>query len=74
MLSICELFEVEEIDKAKILNALADETFSDFEDCLQKECAAAFQADYIVARNCADFKSSGTPCIEPAEFCKMLSE
>lgn len=36
--------------------------------------AAAFQADYIVTRNCADFKSSGTPCIEPAEFCKMLSE
>lgn len=74
MLSICELFEVEEIDKVKILNALADETFSDLEDCLQKECAAAFQADYIVTRNCADFKSSGTPCIEPAEFCKMLSE
>jgi hypothetical protein len=59
LLSICELFEVEEIDKAKILNALADETFSDFEDCLQKECAAAFQANYIVTRNCADFKSSG---------------
>ena len=74
LLSICELFEVEGIDKAKILNALADETFSDFEDCLQKECAAAFQADYIVTRNCADFKSSGIPCIEPTEFCKILSE
>lgn len=74
LLGICELFEVEGIDKAKILHALADEMFSDFEDCLQKECAAAFQADYIVTRNCADFKSSGIPCIEPAEFCKMLSE
>ena len=74
LLGICELFEVEGIDKAKILHALADEMFSDFEDCLQKECAAAFQADYIVTRNCADFKGSGIPCIEPAEFCKMLSE
>lgn len=72
LLSICELFEIEGIDKGKILNALGDETFSDFEDCLQKECAVAFQADYIVTRNCDDFKSSRIPCIEPLEFCKML--
>ena len=37
--SVCELFEVEGIDKEKILAALADERFSDFEDCLQMECA-----------------------------------
>ena len=60
------------IDKEKILNALSDEPFSDFEDCLQKECAVAFQADYIVTRNCDDFKSSRIPCIEPLAFCKML--
>lgn len=71
--NLCELFEVEGIDKAKILYALADETFSDFEDCLQKECAVAFQADYIVTRNCDDFKGSRIPCIEPGELCKMLS-
>lgn len=71
--SLCELFEIEGIDKTKILAALADETFSDFEDCLQKECAVAFQADYIVTRNCDDFKGSVIPCIDPAEFCKMLS-
>lgn len=70
--SICELFEVEGIDKTKILNALADETFLDFEDYLQKECAVAFRTDYIVTRNCGDFKSSRIPCIEPREFCKML--
>ncbi len=72
LLNICELFEVEGIDKTKIFNALADETFNDFEDCLQKECAVAFRADYIVTRNCDDFKGSSIPCIEPAEFCKML--
>lgn len=70
--SLCELFEVEGIDKAKIRNAIADESFSDFEDCLQKECAVAFKADYIVTRNCADFKSSTIPCIEPDEFCKLI--
>ena len=40
--SVCELFEVEGIDKEKILAALADERFSDFEDCLQMECAILY--------------------------------
>lgn len=71
---VCELFEIEGIDKARILDALADETFSDFEDCLQKECAIAFQADYIVTRNGDDFKSGPVPTINPKEFCKLLSE
>lgn len=70
--SVCELFEVEGIDKAKILDALADERFSDFEDCLQMECAISFQADYIVTRNCDDFLGSRIPCIEPDEFCKLI--
>jgi len=52
--SMCELFEVEGIDKAKILDALADDRFSDFEDCLRMECAISFRADYIVTRNNRD--------------------
>ena len=70
--NLCELFEVEGIDKAKILEALANERFSDFEDCLQMECAIAFRADYIVTRNCDDFKESRIPCIEPEDFCKLI--
>ena len=68
MLSICELFEVEEIDKVKILNALADETFSDFEDCLQMECAESFCAQYIVTRNTADYVTSKIPAVTPTEY------
>lgn len=41
LLCLCELFEVEGIDKGKILEALANDQFSDFEDCLQMECASA---------------------------------
>lgn len=70
--NVCELFEVEGIDKAKILNALGNDRFSDFEDCLQMECAISFRADYIVTRNCDDFLGSSIPCIEPDEFCKMI--
>lgn len=70
--SLCELFEVESIDKDKIISALTDESFSDFEDCLQKECALAFNADYIVTRNIDDFKGSKIPCIEPERFCEII--
>jgi len=70
--NLCELFEVEGVDKVKILEALENEKVSDFEDCLQMECAIAFRADYIVTRNCGDFKESKIPCIEPEEFCKQI--
>ena len=70
--SLCDLFDVEGIDKVKILHALHNEAFSDFEDCLQMECASAFRADYIITRNCADFRGSKIPCMEPEEFCKLI--
>lgn len=70
--SLCELFEVESIDKTKVLEALADEEFSDFEDCLQMKCAVNFRADYIVTRNRDDFKGSSIPCIEPDELVQLL--
>ena len=70
--NLCELFEVECIDKVKILEALENKDFSDFEDCLQMECANAFQADYIVTRNISDYKESKIPCIDPEKFCQMI--
>ncbi|MDE6168188.1 MAG: PIN domain-containing protein [Acetatifactor sp.] len=72
LLCLCELFEVEGIDKGKILEALANDQFSDFEDCLQMECAKVFRADYIITRNCGDFEKSTIPCMEPCEFCKLI--
>lgn len=36
---ICLLFEVEGIDKSKLISALDNTDFKDFEDCLQMECA-----------------------------------
>lgn len=71
---LCDLFDVEGIDKAKIIDALQNEEFADFEDCLQSECATAYRADYIVTRNCDDFKGSRVPTIEPEQFCVLLQE
>jgi len=52
----------------KIISALNNENFTDFEDCLQDECASDFNADYIVTRNISDFKDSKVKAIEPSEF------
>ena len=69
---ICKLFEVEGIDRFKILQALDNADFKDFEECLQMECAKSFYADYIVTRNIEDFSYSKIKCITPDELCQKL--
>lgn len=74
LLNICRIFYVEGIDIHKLRNALENEDFLDFEDCLQVECAKNFHADYIVSRNVSDFKNSHIPCVEPEEMCKIIEK
>ena len=72
ILSLCEFLYIEPIDWKKIIRAIDDNNFSDFEDCLQMQCAFDFKADYIVTRDLDDFKSSEIPAITPEDFCKLL--
>lgn len=72
MLNICKIFYVEGIDNHKLRNALANDNFADFEDCLQMEYAKDFCADYIVSRNLSDFKNSDILCIGPEKLCRMI--
>ena len=72
MLCLCNIFHVESIDKVKLTRALMNQDFSDFEDCLQSECAAAFKADYIITRNVSDYAESKIPCLTPKDFCSVL--
>lgn len=69
--NICSIFDVEGIDKTKLLAGLANEDFSDFEDCLQMECAKAYGAEYIVTRNISDYESSEVSTIMPKEYLKL---
>jgi len=69
--NLCEIFDVEGIDKAKLLSGLANEDFTDFEDCLQMECAKAYGADYIVTRNVADYSVSEVKAIEPKDYLNL---
>ena len=54
LFNLCEIFDVEGIDKIKLLSGLVNDNFSDFEDCLQMECAKSYGAEYIVTRNVSD--------------------
>ncbi len=68
LINLCSIFDVEGIDKAKLLAGLQNEDFSDFEDCLQMECAKAYKAKYIVTRNIADYKMSEIKTILPKDY------
>ena len=70
---LCNLLTVVGIDRAKIISALANDNFTDVEDCLQTECAKEFSADYIVTRNVKDFQNSTIPAIAPDEFLKIIN-
>ena len=72
LLNLCMIFDVEGIDKEKLLISLRKEELSDFEDCLQMECAKAYRAEYIVTRNIDDYKSSEVKAILPNEYLAVV--
>ena len=70
--TVYESAEIIGIDKQKILNSIGNDDFSDFEDCLQAECAKSFSADWIVTRNVKDFENSAIKAVTPDEFLRNL--
>ena len=73
LLEICRMFTVIGIDRNKLISALQDQDFSDFEDRLQVECANEFNSDYIVTRNVKHFANSTTLAIEPTDLIEKIS-
>ena len=70
--ALCEILTVEALSRDVIMNALHDNDFTDFEDCLQAQCASAFGADFIITRNTDDFTHSYVPAITPGTFCERF--
>ena len=70
--NLCDIFYISDLNAEKIISAIENESFADFEDCLQEECAAEVMADYVVTRNVEDYKTSRVRTIEPDEFVKLL--
>ena len=60
------------MEHESVVEALEREEFSDFEDCLQDECAKGIGADYIITRNIKDFEQSKVPAITPEQFLEIM--
>lgn len=74
LLKLCECVTVVGVEHNKVVDALLNEAFPDFEDCLQEKCAAKIKADYIVTENIKDFKTSSVPAVTSAEMASMLTK
>jgi predicted nucleic acid-binding protein len=74
LFELCGFMEIANVEKPHILNALQNENFDDFEDCLQLECAKAVGAEYIVTRNPVDYVNSDIPIISPHELISLCGE
>ncbi|MBO6178155.1 MAG: PIN domain-containing protein [Selenomonadaceae bacterium] len=73
LLAFLEILKVESIDEEKLRLALRNEPFTDFEDCLQVECAKSAQVDYIITRNEKDYALSDIPVLSPEQFVEKFS-
>lgn len=71
--NLCSIFHISELNEKKILSAIENKGFLDFEDCLQEECAVEVMADYIVTRNLEDYKKSRVKAVTPEEFLALLN-
>jgi predicted nucleic acid-binding protein len=72
LLGVCETMKVAGIDRDKLVAALTNKDFADFEDCLHIECAKSVNAAYIVTRNPTDFAGSAVPILEPEAFLRLF--
>ncbi|MBQ1510524.1 MAG: PIN domain-containing protein [Selenomonadaceae bacterium] len=72
LLDICELLTVTGALHKDVIDAILDDDFSDFEDCLQVKCAENIFADYIVTENINDYSKSSIPAVTAVELIKVL--
>lgn len=62
------VFDVAGLNKHDIISAVNNGAFLDLEDAMQHEASVSAGLDYIVTRNCKDFKNSVIPAVTPEEF------
>ena len=73
LIDLCNILTVTAASHLEVQNAIENQNFKDFEDCLQDKCAIAVRADFIITRNLVDYKESETPAMSPSVFLKNLS-
>lgn len=70
---LCSIFQVTAASHDEVLKAVANDKFSDFEDCLQDRCAKSSGAQYIITRNVKDFSASEVTAISPEDFLNTIN-
>ena len=73
IIDFCKIITVVGTDTEAVIDALENDKFSDFEDCLQEKCAITAGAEYIVTNNIKDYSNSLIPAITPKEFLKIFN-
>ena len=70
---ICSILTVTGASHKQVMEAIENEDFRDFEDCLQDECAQRVHADYLITCNKKDFRTAKTRVVTPDEFLEAFS-
>ena len=70
--SICELLQVIGTSHEEVLNALDNEQFKDFEDCIQTKCAKTAKVDCIATRNISNFVYLEIQVITPQKLINLI--
>ena len=70
---ICGFLTIAVSTQSQVKEAIDNNLFKDFEDCLQDECARNIDADYIVTCNDKDYKYAKSTVVTPVEMIKILT-
>ena len=72
LLDLCKVIKVIGAKHEAVIAAIENESFNDFEDCLQVKCAEEINAEYIVTENIRDFISSNIRAVTSACMVEIL--
>ena len=72
---VCSTFKIASASRMRILRAIKNSDFTDFEDNLQDCCAQQVNADYIVTANVRDYDThSVVKAVTPSELLDILND
>lgn len=72
LLNVCKVLRVTGAPHWRVVQAIKNNDFKDFEDCLQDECAKSVNAQLIVTCNVRDYTCAGTTAVTPDQFLDIL--
>ena len=69
--NLCDFVTISSIEHSCVVEAIRNKDFSDFEDCLQDECAFESGAEYIITCNTKDFANAKVKAVNPEQFLEI---